>query len=198
MEDIFGVISDPTRRDILMTLRKAGAKELSVSELVEALGVSQPTVSKHLKTLRESELVNVRLDGQHRFYSLNAKALKPVESWLNSINPPKAKTDGNAASASVKNAKTKATTPAEPSLSETSTIIAEAIGRTWASTNHITRNVIDTTRDGIELAVSNAQEQAKKLSEILQKSFGQAKGWVEERADQVEDWVEKKTKKQSD
>ncbi len=84
MADIFQVISDPTRREILLALlvEHQNSSEASVSELVERLEVSQPTVSKHLKVLREAELVSVREDGQHRFYSLEPEPLTMVEDFL--------------------------------------------------------------------------------------------------------------------
>ncbi|WP_292836312.1 metalloregulator ArsR/SmtB family transcription factor [Microbacterium sp.] len=85
MADIFDVIADGTRRDILQLLRERGsngAGGTSVSHIVAELGVSQPTVSKHLKVLREAELVSVREEGQHRFYSLSAAPLDEVDDWL--------------------------------------------------------------------------------------------------------------------
>ena len=56
--------------------------DISVSEIVEKLGLSQPTVSKHLKVLRDHGLVSVREDGQHRYYSMDADPLETVEDWL--------------------------------------------------------------------------------------------------------------------
>ncbi len=85
MADIFDVIADRTRRDILQLLldRALGGQDgTSVSYVVQALGVSQPTVSKHLKVLREAELVSVREEGQHRYYSLQAAPLDEVDDWL--------------------------------------------------------------------------------------------------------------------
>lgn len=83
MADIFDVIADGTRRDILQLLRERAAEHgTSVSQIVAELGVSQPTVSKHLKVLREAELVSVREEGQHRFYSLLAAPLDVVDDWL--------------------------------------------------------------------------------------------------------------------
>ncbi|MET0734573.1 MAG: metalloregulator ArsR/SmtB family transcription factor [Microbacterium sp.] len=85
MADIFDVIADGTRRDILRLLldREAtGERGTSVSHIVQELGVSQPTVSKHLKVLRESQLVSVREEGQHRYYSLAAGPLDEVDDWL--------------------------------------------------------------------------------------------------------------------
>jgi ArsR family transcriptional regulator len=90
MADIFDVIADGTRRDLLRTLldRHLGGAdaphggEISVGELVVALGLSQPTVSKHLKVLRDIRLVTVREQGQHRFYSLDPTPLGDVGEWL--------------------------------------------------------------------------------------------------------------------
>lgn len=76
MADIFDVVADPTRRDLLRVLLdrravpEAPTGEISVSELVQTLGISQPTVSKHLRVLRDSGLVSVREEGQHRYYRL--------------------------------------------------------------------------------------------------------------------------------
>lgn len=80
MSDIFDVLADPTRRRILTHLADAG--EASVRGLVELLGVSQPTVSKHLATLREAELVTVREEGRSRFYAVRADPLAEVDGWL--------------------------------------------------------------------------------------------------------------------
>lgn len=85
MADIFDVIADGTRRDILRLLldrSSAGERGTSVSHIVTELGASQPTVSKHLKVLREAHLVSVREEGQHRYYSLSAEPLDEVDDWL--------------------------------------------------------------------------------------------------------------------
>lgn len=85
MTDIFDVIADGTRRDILqLLLRRSteGDAGTSVSQIVSELGISQPTVSKHLKVLREAELVSVREDGQRRFYSIEVEPLEVVDDWL--------------------------------------------------------------------------------------------------------------------
>lgn len=85
MTDIFDVIADGTRRDILqLLLRRSSAEDAgtSVSLIVSELGISQPTVSKHLKVLREAELVSVREDGQRRFYSIEVGPLEAVDDWL--------------------------------------------------------------------------------------------------------------------
>jgi ArsR family transcriptional regulator len=98
MADIFSVIADPTRRHVLSLLLEryvasdkvglpgepdfAPLGEISVSELVAQLELSQPTVSKHLRVLRDAGLVSVREVGQHRFYALDASPLEDVEDWL--------------------------------------------------------------------------------------------------------------------
>ncbi len=85
MTDIFDVIADGTRRDILQLLLRRtaeGETGTSVSQIVADLGISQPTVSKHLKVLRDAELVSVREDGQRRFYSLSVEPLEVVDDWL--------------------------------------------------------------------------------------------------------------------
>jgi len=85
MTDIFDVIADGTRRDILQLLLRRASEEnagTSVSQIVTELGISQPTVSKHLKVLREAELVSVREDGQRRFYSIDVGPLETIDDWL--------------------------------------------------------------------------------------------------------------------
>ena len=85
MTDIFDVVADSTRRDILGILLAqsfAANPELSVSDIVTQTGQTQPTVSKHLKVLREAGLVVVREDGQHRFYQLEAAPLAPLAQWV--------------------------------------------------------------------------------------------------------------------
>ncbi len=84
MADIFEAIADPTRRKIMETLLSAqvAGSELTVSELVQKTGLGQPTVSKHLKTLREVGLVAAREDGQKRFYSVTPEPLEEIEDWM--------------------------------------------------------------------------------------------------------------------
>jgi len=88
MADIFDVIADGTRRDILRVLLDRHAdvahasRDISVSEIVATLELSQPTVSKHLKVLRDAGLVQVREVGQHRFYRLDSAPLVAVEDWV--------------------------------------------------------------------------------------------------------------------
>ncbi|HEY0258315.1 MAG TPA: metalloregulator ArsR/SmtB family transcription factor [Lacisediminihabitans sp.] len=88
MADIFDVIADATRRDLLQVLLEryvstdSEAGEISVGEIVEKLGISQPTVSKHLRVLRDHGLVTVREEGQHRFYCIDTSPLEDLEDWL--------------------------------------------------------------------------------------------------------------------
>ncbi|MFD1241963.1 ArsR/SmtB family transcription factor [Arthrobacter ulcerisalmonis] len=82
-DDVFAVIAESTRRDILVSLR-AGDK--AVGELVEELAASQPTISKHLKVLREADLVSMRAQGQRRYYALNRKPLEGIAEWLGAFD----------------------------------------------------------------------------------------------------------------
>jgi len=75
----FEAIAEPNRRAILDLLR---AGELPAGDLVEATGLSQPGVSKHLKALREAGLVSVRPDGQRRLYRLEPRPLGALDEWL--------------------------------------------------------------------------------------------------------------------
>lgn len=92
MADLFDVIADPTRRELLRALLEASeaedSGEVSVGELVTQLSLSQPTVSKHLKTLRDFSLVTVREQGQHRYYKLDASKLEPLAEWLGAFMKP--------------------------------------------------------------------------------------------------------------
>jgi DNA-binding transcriptional ArsR family regulator len=77
--DVFAVIAEPTRRRILDRLR---VRELSVGELVRGLGVSQPTMSKHLRVLRDAGLVTSRIAAQQRIYGVQATPLRALDDWL--------------------------------------------------------------------------------------------------------------------
>ncbi|MBF4994096.1 winged helix-turn-helix transcriptional regulator [Arthrobacter gandavensis] len=85
IDDVFAVIAEGTRREILGALR-CGDK--SVGTLVQELEVSQPTVSKHLKVLREAGLVDMRAEGQRRYYSLKTGPLDEVVLWLSAFDLP--------------------------------------------------------------------------------------------------------------
>ncbi|SIO08472.1 ArsR/SmtB family transcription factor [Agromyces cerinus] len=136
MADIFDVVADSTRRDILAVLLEREADvpssggEISVSEIVSALGASQPTVSKHLKVLRESGLVAVREEGQHRYYKLDRTPLETLEDWL----IPFVSTDAAADAATLASAG--ATAREELALNEEQFAFAAAIGKAFAETAH--------------------------------------------------------------
>jgi DNA-binding transcriptional ArsR family regulator len=95
-DDVFAVIAEATRRDILVSLRSG---DKAVGELVEELAASQPTISKHLKVLREADLVSMRAQGQKRYYALNPKPLAGVASWLETFDVAPAKPEVEAATA---------------------------------------------------------------------------------------------------
>ena len=82
-DDVFAVIAEATRRDILIALRKG---DKAVGELVQELEASQPTISKHLKVLREADLVSMRAQGQKRYYTLNPKPLAGIANWLHEFD----------------------------------------------------------------------------------------------------------------
>jgi DNA-binding transcriptional ArsR family regulator len=77
--DAFNAVAEPRRRAILEVL---AAGERPVNDLVSALGLAQPQVSKHLRVLREVGLVDVRSDGRRRMYRLDGRSLKPIHDWV--------------------------------------------------------------------------------------------------------------------
>ena len=77
--DVFSAIAEPQRRRILGVLAEG---ELPVAGIVERLRLSQPLVSKHLRLLRQVDLVLVRPAAQQRLYRLNGPALQPVHQWI--------------------------------------------------------------------------------------------------------------------
>ena len=76
--DPFNAIAEPRRREILDYL---APRERPVSDVVEALGLPQPSVSKHLRVLRDVGLVDVRRDGRQMFYRTNAESIRPLHEW---------------------------------------------------------------------------------------------------------------------
>ena len=77
--DVFNVVGDEHRREILETI---GGRELAVGELVDALGLPQPQVSKHLKVLRDVGLVHCDRVGRRRVYRVHGEALRPIHEWV--------------------------------------------------------------------------------------------------------------------
>jgi DNA-binding transcriptional ArsR family regulator len=76
--DAFNAVAEPRRRQILIFLAR---EERQVGEIVAALGLDQPSVSKHLGVLRRVNLVRVRRNGRCRLYRTNAEAIRPVHEW---------------------------------------------------------------------------------------------------------------------
>jgi len=76
--DSFNAVAEPRRRQILDYL---ASKERSVGDIVAALDLEQPSVSKHLRVLHEVGLVRVRRNGRHMFYRTNAEAIRPLHEW---------------------------------------------------------------------------------------------------------------------
>jgi DNA-binding transcriptional ArsR family regulator len=77
--DAFNAVAEPRRRQILDVLTGG---ERPVNDLVRALGLAQPQVSKHLRVLRAVGAVDVRDEGRQRLYRLNGQALKPIHDWV--------------------------------------------------------------------------------------------------------------------
>ena len=76
--DVFNAVAEPQRRAILDFLAR---EERSVGAVVDALGLTQPSVSKHLRVLREVDLVRARRDGRRMLYRTNANAIRPLHEW---------------------------------------------------------------------------------------------------------------------
>src|SRR5215475_4228948 len=79
MESAFSVIAEPSRRAILSLLASA---ERSVGDIEQQLQLSQPSVSKHLRVLREAGFVDSRVDAQRRLYRIRPEPLMQVDAWL--------------------------------------------------------------------------------------------------------------------
>src|SRR5262245_43765108 len=76
--DVFNAIAESRRRDILVFL---AARERSVNDIVGELCLPQPSVSKHLKVLRDVGLVRLRREGRQIFYATNVEAIRPLHDW---------------------------------------------------------------------------------------------------------------------
>src|SRR5690349_16988812 len=79
MESAFAIIAEPSRRAILSLL---AAAEQSVGDLEEHLQLPQPSISKHLRVLREAGFVEARVDAQRRLYRIRPEPLMEVDAWL--------------------------------------------------------------------------------------------------------------------
>ncbi len=76
--DAFNAIAEPRRRQILVFLAD---REYSVNEIVDGLRVDQPSVSKHLRVLRDTGLVRMRCNGRQKLYRTNAEGIRPLHDW---------------------------------------------------------------------------------------------------------------------
>src|SRR4029077_3146883 len=80
--DAFNAIAEPRRREILNYL---ALRERPVGDIVATLGLEQPSVSKHLRVLRNVGLVHVRRDGRQKLYRTNAAAIRPLHVWTSTF-----------------------------------------------------------------------------------------------------------------
>jgi DNA-binding transcriptional ArsR family regulator len=79
VSDLFAVLAEPARRRILDRLLQS---EASVTDLITVIGLSQTAMSKHLRVLRQHNLVTARVDAQRRIYALNSVPLTELDDWL--------------------------------------------------------------------------------------------------------------------
>jgi len=80
--DAFNAVAEPRRRAILSYI---ALEERPVGEIVDSLGLGQPSVSKHLRVLLQVGLVNVRRDGRRMLYRTNAEAIRPLHEWTSTF-----------------------------------------------------------------------------------------------------------------
>ena len=80
--DAFNAVAEPRRRDILNYLVM---QERSVNEIVDAMEMEQPSVSKHLKVLKDVGLVESRREGRQMLYKVNAMAIRPLHEWTSTF-----------------------------------------------------------------------------------------------------------------
>ncbi len=79
MTDVFQILAEPSRRHLLEALRHG---ERSVTDLVDRTRMSQPSVSKQLRILRDSGVISLRASGRHHLYSIRGQALREASEWL--------------------------------------------------------------------------------------------------------------------
>lgn len=83
MDDVARAIADPARREILTAL---AGRALSAGDIAAMFPVSRPAVSRHLRVLRESGLVGVRVEGRHRVYTIDTTPLAPLVAWVGTLD----------------------------------------------------------------------------------------------------------------
>lgn len=80
--DVFNAVAEPRRREILGFLAR---RERAVGDIVASLKLDQPSVSKHLRVLRETGLVHMRCQGRQKLYRTNAEAIRPLHDWASTF-----------------------------------------------------------------------------------------------------------------
>src|SRR5271170_7905148 len=80
--DAFNAVAEPRRREILSYL---ALRERPVGDIVATLRLEQPSVSKHLRVLKDVGLVHLRRDGRQIFYRTNAEAIRPLHEWTSTF-----------------------------------------------------------------------------------------------------------------
>lgn len=83
LKDVFKAMADPTRREILMLLKK---EEMIVSEIAEHFDVSMASISQHLKILTNADLVRFQKKGKYVYYQLHASVVEDLIHWLIKLN----------------------------------------------------------------------------------------------------------------
>ena len=154
MADIFDVLADGTRRELLILLLRHSARgsasgstsgEVAVSELVSELGISQPTVSKHLKVLRDHGLVTVREEGQHRYYRLDSRPLDEPAAWLAPFLD-----DGVAETGSVTEGDVEGDAASTVFVAWAGAEVGERVGRRAAETAHSARVALEAAQEKLQ------------------------------------------------
>lgn len=161
IDDVFAVIADPTRRQILRVLAEG---ESPVGALVAELGVSQPTVSKHLKVLRTAGLVSTRAQGQRRLYSLIPEPLVAVTEWVETLTS-RAGVEADAQPASSPEPAVATVSPASGESAEGAN--GEIIADTAVSEETAEQIADLTSSDAPEGAVDNSTAEASSSEEVI-------------------------------
>ena len=175
MSDIFSVLADPTRRALLQALA-VGPR--TVGDLVSLTGEGQPTVSKHLKTLRDAGLVSVEAAGQARVYSIDRGPLAEIEAFIAEVAPGMGGIGAGAANAAAKQAAKEPANDVEKVLTDAAVTLSGWLneGATWLGAKvqeKITDANIDPEKLGKELGrkLADAKLQATDAASDAQASL---------------------------
>jgi len=164
MVNIFDVLADGTRRELLLHLLHraesgGGNGEIAVSDLVGELEISQPTVSKHLKVLRDHGLVAVREEGQHRYYRLDPGPLDELAIWLAPF------VSGSWVSGSAAVGLSAGGAAPTVYVAWAGTEVGASVGRRAAETAHNARTAIGAAQARMQDAQSKLQSAQKRVAE---------------------------------